>query len=86
MNSEKMKGCLVFKGYKDENKNDRAQISFKDNEIGLADLPIGKRLHYAPAQGPSEHRTGKMDQNIYKVRRILEKTNNVEVVKDEQLT
>jgi hypothetical protein len=24
MNSDKMKDCLVFEGYKDENKNDRA--------------------------------------------------------------
>jgi len=54
--------------------------------VDLAELPIGKRLHYAPAQGPSDHRTCKMDQNIYKVRRVLTKTNNVEVISDDHLT
>ena len=43
MNSEKMNGCLVFEGYRNEDKNDRAQISFKENEVGLAELPIGRR-------------------------------------------
>ena len=36
MNSEKMNDCLVFQGYKDENKNDRAKISFKEKQIDLA--------------------------------------------------
>ena len=49
MNSEKMNACLVFEGYRDETKNDRAKISFKENQVGLGELPIGKRLHYAPA-------------------------------------
>jgi len=48
MNSEKMKDCLQFEGCHDETGEDRMKISFKANEIGLKELPLGSRAYQNP--------------------------------------
>jgi len=61
-----MKDCLEFEGYHDETRNDRMKISFKANEIGLKQLPLGSRAYENPAQNSNQPRIG-VSGNIHNV-------------------
>ena len=67
-----------------ETKYDRSKISFKANEISIKNLPLTSQTYQTPilnqpkkriGTSAADHNVGQLDNNVYKVKRVLEKTN-----------
>ena len=86
MNSNKMQSCLVVPPHKNE------YIAKFDNQISIKNLPLTSKTYQTPLlkEKPigttgADHNVGQIDNNIYKVRRLLEKTGFVDKVSDTDL-
>lgn len=77
-----MKNCLVTPSHTEETNAHRKNIAFKANEIHLKDLPLGQRTYETPQLASnvhtSAHSVGQMQNNLYKLKRVLEKTGMAE--------
>lgn len=85
-NSNNMKECMVTPQYVPQTTTD---ISFKQHVVNLKDLPLGSRTYETPML-PSNvalnpHNVGQLENNLYKLKRILEKTNFTDNLNMQQL-
>mmetsp|Transcript_15682 Transcript_15682/g.24051 ORF Transcript_15682/g.24051 Transcript_15682/m.24051 type:complete len:235 (+) Transcript_15682:1-705(+) len=87
MDSKKMRECLSLPGAKPETNKDRTDIPFKAHQVALKDLPLHSRqqddliAQSKPEVGTlvrSNHNVGQLENNLYKVKRVLQKTQFVD--------
>ena len=77
-----MKECLVTPAFNIETKYQRDNISFKAHQIKLKDLPLNSKTYETPHVASNvtiqSHNVGQIQNNLYKLKRVLEKTNFVD--------